>query len=138
VTRPCTSPAAWRRRGRSWRSSDRGQAAVELALALPLVFLVLLGAVQVALVARDQVGVVHAAREGARAAAVAADPVAEATAAARQATTLDPSRLTVEVIEQPSQVRVTVRYAAPTDVPLVGGLIGDVTVTASAVMRVEP
>lgn len=126
------------RRRRREQGRDLGQAAVELALALPLVLLLLLGAVQVALVARDQVGVVHAAREGARAAAVAADPVAQGTAAARGATTLDPARLSVEVAEQGELVRVTVRYDAPTDVPLAGGLIGDVTLTATAVMRTEP
>lgn len=127
------TPRRWSEDGR-----DRGQAAVELALALPLVLLLVLGAVQVALVARDQVGVVHAAREGARAAAVASDPVAQGTAAARQATTLDPAHLTVEVTDEADEVRVTVRYDAPTDVPLAGGLIGDVTLTATAVMRTEP
>jgi hypothetical protein len=34
-------------------------------------------------------------------------------------------------------VRVDVTYSAPTDVPLIGGLIGDVTLHATATMRVE-
>jgi hypothetical protein len=34
-------------------------------------------------------------------------------------------------------VRIDIIYTAPTDVPLVGGLIGDVTLHASATMRVE-
>ncbi len=127
-----------KRRGRRDDKRDQGQAAVELALALPLVLLLLLGAVQVALVARDQVGVVHAAREGARAAAVAADPVAQGTAAARGATTLEPARLSVEVADEGEKVRVTVSYDAPTDIPLAGGLIGNVSLTATAVMRIEP
>ena len=49
---------------------DRGQSTVEVALLLPFVALLLLAVVQVGLVARDQVLVVHAAREAARAAAV--------------------------------------------------------------------
>jgi Flp pilus assembly protein TadG len=53
---------------------------VELALVLPLVLLLLLGVVQVGLVVRDQILVVHAAREAAREAAV--DP---APGAARRA-----------------------------------------------------
>jgi Flp pilus assembly protein TadG len=117
---------------------DRGQAAVELALALPVVFVVLLAAVQVLLVARDELAVVHAAREGARAAAVAAEPAGEGASAARQAAGLDPSRLHVTVADDGSRVTVVVRYLAPTDVPLVGALIGDVTVTGTATMRVEP
>lgn len=117
---------------------DDGQAAVELALALPLVLVVLLGVVQVALVARDQVGAVHAAREGARAAAVASDPAAAGAEAARQASGLDPNRLTVTVIERAGRVEVEVRYRSPTDAPVIGGLLGDAELTAHATMRVEP
>jgi len=53
---------------------NRGSAVVEFALVLPLVLLVLLGAVEVALVARAQLEVSQAAREGAREAAVSPDP----------------------------------------------------------------
>jgi hypothetical protein len=117
---------------------DDGQAAVELALALPVVFIVVLAVVQVVLIARDQLAVIHAAREGARAAAVAADPQAEAATAARAAVGLDGDRLSVDTAERGDQVSVVVRYRAPTDVALVGALVGDVTVTGSATMRVEP
>jgi len=48
----------------------KGQASVELALVLPLVVVLLLVVVQVGLVVRDQILVVHAAREAAREAAV--------------------------------------------------------------------
>ncbi len=47
-----------------------GQATVELVLVLPVVVLALLLVIQVGLIARAQVLVVNAAREGARAAAV--------------------------------------------------------------------
>jgi hypothetical protein len=117
---------------------DQGQAAVELALALPLVFVVLLAAVQVLLVGRDQLAVVHAAREGARAAAVAADATGEGTQAATAAAGLDRGRLSVAVQEGGDRVTVVVRYRAPTDVPLVGALVGDVVVTGTATMRLEP
>ncbi len=126
------------RRPRARRRGDEGQAAVELALALPLVFVVLLGVVQVLVVGRDQIAVIHAAREGARAAAVAADPVGEGTAAATAATGLDAGRLSVAVADGGQSVTVTVRYEVPTDVPLVGALVGDVTVTGTATMRTEP
>jgi len=107
-------------------------------LALPLVFVVMLAAVQVLLIGRDQLAVVHAAREGARAAAVAADVTGEGTRAARAASGLDGARLAVAVQDGGDRVTVTVRYDAPTDVPLVGALIGDVVVTGSATMRAEP
>ena len=63
---------------------ERGQAAGELALVLPLLVLLLLAIAQVTLVARDQILVVHAARAGAREAAVSETP-AQAPAAARRA-----------------------------------------------------
>src|SRR5207247_8954779 len=71
------------RRGEVTRATTRddGQAAVELALVLPLVALLLLVLVQVGLVVRDQVLVVHAAREAAREAAVDAAPEAARRAA---------------------------------------------------------
>jgi hypothetical protein len=118
--------------------SDHGQAAVELALTLPLVFLVVLAVVQVLVIARDQLAVIHAAREGARAAAVAADARTEAASAARAAAGLDNDRLTVEAAESGDKVIVVVRYRAPTDIALIGALVGDVTVTGEATMRVEP
>lgn len=126
------------RRPRS-RSGDRGQSSVEVALLLPFVAVLLLGVVQVGLVVRDQVLVVHAAREAARAAAV--DPAdGAALDAAEAATALAPSRLDVAVDgrgEAGSRVSVTVTYASPTVVPVVGRLLGDVTLTAHATMRVE-
>ncbi len=118
---------------------DRGQSTVEVALLLPFVALLLLAVVQVGLVARDQVLVVHAAREAARAAAV--DPAdAAARDAAASAADLAPERLSVQVSSRGaagSRVEVTVRYRSGTGVPLVGRLVGDVEVTGRATMRVE-
>ncbi len=118
---------------------EAGQATVELALALPVVVLVLLLVLQVGLVVRDQVLVVHAAREAARAVAVDARPGA-ASGAAATAGPLDPARLSVSVQGRDglgSRVHVTVTYRAPTDVPLVGPLVGDVDLHADVTMRVE-
>ena len=118
---------------------DGGQASVELALVLPLVMLLLLGIVQLGLLVRDQILVVHAAREAAREAAV--DPAADAASrAAAASSTLDGSRLTVTTSGRGatgSRVRVEVAYRAPTGVPIIGPALGDLTLRASATMRVE-
>lgn len=118
------------------RHHQQGQATVELALALPVVVLALLLAIQVALVARAQVLTVDSAREGARAEAVRAG---SGEAAARATPGLDVGRLSVEVGQGPSAqtVAVTVRYRAVTDVPLVGRLVGDPELEATVVMRAE-
>jgi Flp pilus assembly protein TadG len=120
---------------------EDGQAAVEVALVLPLVALLALALLQVALIVRDPVLVVHAAREGARAAAVSDRPGA-ASEGARRSSRLDPARLSV-VAEPAGQrqrgsvVRVAVRYRSATDVPLIGRLVGDVELRSAAAMRVE-
>jgi Flp pilus assembly protein TadG len=114
----------------------RGQATVELALVLPVVIMLLLAVVQVALVARAQVLVAGAARDAARAAAVAGDPDA-ARRAALDGSGLDPARLTVEVEIGDDVVRATVRYRDDTSVPLVGAVVGDVTLQSTVVMQRE-
>ncbi len=120
-------------------SGDGGQAAVELALVLPLVVTVLLALVQLGLVVRDQILVVHGDREAAREAAV--DPAADAPRrAAVASSTLSDARLTVTSTGRGapgSRVRVEVAYRASTGVPLLGAAVGDLTLRASATMRVE-
>jgi Flp pilus assembly protein TadG len=118
------------------RHLDRGQAAVEVALALPIVVLLVLGVVQVVVVARSQISVELAARQAARAASVAAAPADAGRRAAEQATSLRP--LDVTVTTNGELITVTVSYRDPTDAPLVGTVIGDVQVTASVTMRGEP
>lgn len=118
---------------------DGGQASVELALVLPLVLLLLLGMVQLGLLVRDQILVVHAAREAAREAAVDPAPDAPRRAAAASSA-LDGARLTVNSSGRSgpgSRVRVDVAYRAPTAVPLIGPALGDLTLRATATMRVE-
>lgn len=118
---------------------ERGQAAVELALALPLLAFLALALLQVALLVRDQVLLTHAAREAAREAAVSADS-GSVRRAALDGARLDGDRLEVDLDGRGrpgSRVRVTLRYAAPTEVPLLGPLLGDVDLGAKAAMRVE-
>lgn len=119
---------------------DEGQATVELALVLPLLVTLSLGVLQVTLLARDQILLVHAAREAARQAAVDPRPPAVRAAAARAAKGLKPEALTVEVSTSggmPSAVTVRVSYRARTDVVLVGPFVPDVEMGANATMRVE-
>ena len=126
-----------RRGGRT--SGERGQSSVELALVLPLALLLVLVVVQAGLLVRDQVLVVHAAREAARAAAVGEDD-AQVRAAADGAGPLDADRLRVDIsgsTQSGAPVQVVVRYRSVTDVPLVGVLLPDVELTARASMRRE-
>ena len=115
---------------------DAGQATVELVLVLPVVVLAMLLVLQVGLIARDQVLVVNAAREGARAAAVSGPSAAGP--AARASPGLRPERVSVAVdLPSGDLVRVRVRYRAPTDVALIGVLLADPVLTAEVAMRRE-
>ena len=117
------------------RARERGQATVEFALVLPVLVLALLAVLQVALVVRDHVAVVHAAREAARAASVDPDPgravrVAHATLPGAD----------VHVGARPrvgEPIAVVVTYESHTDLPLVGPLFPDPTLRSRVVMRVE-
>ena len=116
--------------------ADGGQATVELALALPLVCMLLIAVVQMAVIGRDELAVQLAAREAARAAAVSADSVGAGMAAAHRAVTLRP--LSVEIAESNDTVTATVRFTDHTDLPLIGAVLPEVVLTATVTMAIEP
>jgi len=118
-------------------NAERGSAVVEFALILPLVLILVLGLVEVAIVARSEIQLIHAAREGARQAAVSPD-TAQASAAVRKALGAagPAARISVSrpaAIGQPAQVRVSVRHRI--GAPILGGFTVDLA--ASASMRTE-
>lgn len=117
-------------------TSTRGQSTVEFALVLPLVALLLLALVQIGLLVRTRVMVIHAAREAVREAALGGSD-AEVRRAAAAASTLPAERLAVEISRDGSRVTVTLHYRDPTDVAVVGELLGDVDLAARATMRLE-
>lgn len=121
------------------RLGEQGQSSVELALSLPIVFLLLMALLQTVVIARDHIQLNHAAREAAREAAVSDDRAAPRRAAAAR-TTLDPARLEVEVTGQRKgsrRVRARLSYEVPTKAPVIGLLVPDVTLEAEAAMRRE-
>ncbi len=127
------------RRATPISAHERGQATAELALVLPVVALLVLLVAQVAVTVTHQLLVIHAAREGARAAAIddrQRDRAAQR--AVRVAASLPADRTRVETRTTGGLVEVTVTYRAPTDVPVIGRLLGDITLRSTAVMRVEP
>lgn len=118
---------------------ERGQATVELALVLPIAVLLALAVAQVAVVAVDSVLVHHAAREGARAAAV--EPTqAVARKAAQGAAGLDAGSLIVGLSGgrvRGEHLTVTANYRSSTTIPLIGRMVGDVELVSSVTIRVE-
>lgn len=110
---------------------------VEFALVLPLVLVVLLGIVEVAVVARSEIQLVHAAREGAREAATSPD-VRRSVAAVRSALG-DAGRAARVSVRRPARVgekaTVTVLLTHTVAAPVFGGF--SVELQARSTMRVE-
>src|SRR5262249_25085534 len=112
-----------------------GQATVEFALVLPLVLAMLLLLVQIALVGRDELLVVHAARDAVREATLTA--TANDVGRAAQRTLPGSVARIVRRGAVGEQVEVEVSYVSHTSLPLIGILLPDVTVRGASVMRVE-
>lgn len=123
------------------RRGDRGQSTVELALALPVIVVLLLAVVQLAMVVRDHLLVVHAAREAVRAAVVvtSAERADAAQRGAVSAGPLDAARVhtAAEVLEGGDRLRVRVDYVSRTELPVIGALVPDVGLSGDATMRLE-
>jgi Flp pilus assembly protein TadG len=120
--------------------SERGSVSVEVAATLPFVAIAMALVAQVGLLVGEQLAVQHAAREGARTAAVTNDD-AQARDAALRAGALDEARATIDVspaaraVGEP--VMVSIEYR-PAVFPLVGRFVpSSLTLRAAVSMRTE-
>lgn len=126
--------------------SDSGSAAVEFALVMILLVILIVGMVSIGVLYQVQVSVTHAAREGARLASV--NKFSEAVVRSR-AGVPEPDKLTVRSDEvtgadgKPVSVKVTasypitIRLAFFTDPVGLGSEIRPITLSSTAEMRVE-
>ena len=117
--------------------AERGSAVVEFALVLPLLLILMFGIVEVAVVARSEIQLLNAAREGARAAAASPD-VGAAAGAARSALGPEGANARISVVRPAavgSTATVTISLRHTVAAPLFGGFPVDLGATAS--MRVE-
>jgi len=112
--------------------NDRGAAAVEFALVVPILITLIVGMIEFGLVYNAYIGVTHAAREGARMAAVGAYDAATVKARASQ---LDPAKVTVSEFETADYCEVTVTYDYELEIPFVPGQ--ELTLASTARMRKE-
>jgi hypothetical protein len=119
--------------------AQRGQSTVELALCLPVLLFLVACALDVAQVAFMQTRLWHAAREGARVAAV--DPAGAGVRRAVRETGVDDVRIQVAPAAayriQGEPVTVVVRGTADARVPFMRPLLSKITLRARATFRVE-
>lgn len=117
-----------------WRS-ERGAAAVEFALVLPMLLLIMLGIIELGRAYNVQISLTHAAREAARDMAIHKDPDAAAMVGVGAAPSvgLKATDINFSTASCPkaSDVRVTITY----DLKTVTGVGGEMTLTGKAAMR---
>ena len=110
---------------------------VELAVMMPIIVILLLAVLQIGLLMEHKLLVHHVARETSRAAAIDPDLPSDLDTVA-STNGLRPDRLTVTISEGEGRlVTARVEYQAPTAVPVVGLMIGDVTLASEVTMRSE-
>jgi Flp pilus assembly protein TadG len=120
------------RPGNRIRSRDRGAAAVEMALVTPLLLLVLFGIIDFGRMLNCQINLTEAAREGARAAAVANPPSSGTSAASSRIDLTLPAGMTgvqksISACSGPSaDASVTLQYSYEFITPLgaIASMIG--------------
>ena len=122
-------------------TSERGQATLEAALAMPVVLLALLLIVQVGIVVRDALALDQAAREGVRTMAITASPDEARSAVARAAGPLDAGRITTDVSNATKRgdvADVDLSYVEELGIPIVSKIVAlHLPLKAQATMRLE-
>ena len=118
------------------KHTDRGQATIEFALTLPLLFLFSLCLVQVGSVANDQLVLNHAAQTAARAISLAdiSPESAQQVAIATVEREINLREIQVEVKLENESARVELRYERRLAVPVIGQLFRHFSLTSSATM----
>ncbi|TDL46985.1 TadE/TadG family type IV pilus assembly protein [Kocuria rosea] len=118
--------------------SERGAAAVEFALVLPILVAVLLGIVEFGRAYNAQITITHAAREAARTMAVQDDPAAARTAARNAAPSLNPALTDAQINVAPADCTAgaTTTITVQHNVTFISGWFGPgVNLTGTAAMR---
>lgn len=108
---------------RGW-GSERGAAAVEFALVLPILVLILFGVIEFGGVYNAQLMVTGAAREGARAMAVGGDPAAAEAAIVESVVVADADALDIEISPAACTAGADVTVTVVYDRPYMTGLFG--------------
>ncbi len=124
--------------------SRKGQSAVETALILPIIIIIITGIIDFGLTFNNYLIINNASREGARNAAVGASDSQIVSNIKDMASTLDQSKLKITIVPDGStrkagnEVTITVEYDNDLITPVIGSLVGKTLhLKAKTVMRIE-
>ena len=124
------------------RGKQKGQSLTEFVLLVPLLFLIIFGIMQLALIGNAYIVVHHAAYTAARVAAVhsGGGRVEETAQEICRAITKDVSYVTTTTTPTGNDVKVKVTYRMPLIFPIINLILGEnrqLSVSAVAQMRIE-
>ncbi|MDN3019727.1 TadE/TadG family type IV pilus assembly protein [Paenibacillus sp. BSR1-1] len=121
--------------------SEKGQSLVEFALVVPLLILLLFGIIDFARIFHVYLTMDHAGREAARAASIGNDDTSIRTTAVNDAAsiglTADKVAISSGSRASGSNVTITITYPITFLTPVIGNIVGSITLTDSTTMRVE-
>ncbi|WP_426938701.1 TadE/TadG family type IV pilus assembly protein [Pseudarthrobacter sp. S3] len=118
------------------QNNERGAAAVEFAILLPLLLLLVLGTIEFGRAYNAQITLTNAARDGARVMAIANDPAGAKTAARNAAASVSTAiptsdvTLSTTICSTGTQVTLTIKYSLST----ITGIAGPFPMTGKGVM----
>ena len=130
MRRPHEHRSGGRRRG----EGDRGVTALEFALIVPLLLLLVFGIVEFGRAYQARLTVTHAAREAVRVLAITDDTTAAQNAAIAAATGLDPAQVSVSATPCAGSLPAEVEVTFPMTIEIPGTGTHSFTVKGKAVM----
>ncbi|MDQ6600274.1 TadE/TadG family type IV pilus assembly protein [Bacillus salipaludis] len=122
--------------------SEKGQSLVEFALILPILVLLLFGIIDFARIFHVYLTMDHAGREAARAASIGKDDSTIKSTAVSDASSIGLTADKVGVTPSGtktsgSNISITITYPITFLTPVIGNIVGPITLTDTTVMRVE-
>ena len=122
-------------------NNEKGASAVEFALILPILMLLILGIIQFGFIFFHYISITHAAREGARWAALGEDNASVRAKVKNSAPGLVLNDSDISINPVGESVTVRVQYGSPIIAPFIGDVMGvsgtDIELSNAATQRIE-
>ncbi|MEH7501322.1 TadE family protein [Neobacillus drentensis] len=122
--------------------SEKGQSLVEFALIVPLLIILLFGIIDFGRIFHVYLTIDHAGREAARAASIGKDDTTVINTAVNDASSIGLTAGKVGVSpsgarDSGTNITITINYPINFLTPVIGNIVGPITLTDTTVMRVE-
>lgn len=122
---------------------EKGQSAIEFALVLPVILIIILVIIQSGIVVNAQLIITHAAREGARDGSVTNDNFKIMSSIRNSTGTLNQEMLSISISPSSGRrigdyITVNIKYRPPLVIPIIRSFFPDsICLKSSATMRIE-